>query len=149
LNRGSAQAVARPEGACFGEALVDRKRCTLCFACANLCPTGALFSAESGIPQLQLVEDACVQRGLCERGCPENAVSLQARFMPQAAVRGTTRVLNDDELLACTTSGMRFISAKLMASSFERIKDHPVLAQGGRARLMTCPSFRQAALLQT
>jgi hypothetical protein len=59
------------------------------------------------------------------------------------------RVLNEDELLACTTCGKPFISARLLASSFERIKDHPVLAQGGRARLMTCPSCRQAALLQT
>ena len=141
--------VELPAGACFGEVVVDRKRCTLCFACVNLCPTGALSSDAGGAPRLRFAEDACVQCGLCERGCPEKAVSLRPRFRPQASARGATRVLNEDELLACTTCGTPFISRKLLASSFERIKDHPVLAKGGRARLMTCPACRQIALLQT
>lgn len=138
-----------PAGACFGEVVVDRKRCTLCFACANLCPTGALSSDDGGTLRLRFAEDACVQCGLCERGCPEKAVSLRPRFRPQASVRGATRVLNEDALLACTTCGTPFISRKLLASSFERLKDHPVLAQGGRERLMTCPACRQIASLQT
>ena len=136
-------------GACFGEVRVDRKRCTMCFACTNLCPTGALTSDEGGTPRLRFAEDACVQCGLCEKGCPERAITLHARFRPQASLRGATRVLNEDELLACTTCGTPFISRKLLASSFERIKDHPVLAQGGRERLMTCPACRQSALLHT
>jgi len=149
---GSGDAAAAPveltAGACLGEVLVDRKRCTLCFACVNLCPTGALSSDEGGTPRLSFAEDACVQCGLCERGCPEKAVTLHPRFTPQAGARGTTRVLNEDELLACTTCGTPFISRKLLASSFERIKDHPVLAKGGRERLMTCPACRQISLLQ-
>jgi len=138
-----------PAGACFGEVVVDRKRCTLCFACVNLCPTGALSSDEGGTPRLRFAEDACVQCGLCDRGCPEKAVTLHPRFRPQTNARGATRVLNEDKLLACTTCGTPFISRKLLASSFERIKDHPVLAKGGRERLMTCPACRQIALLQT
>jgi ferredoxin len=150
LGNGAAAASAElPAGACFGEVLVDRKRCTLCFACVNLCPTGALSSDDVGTPRLRFAEDACVQCGLCERGCPEKAVSLHPRFRPQVSARGATRVLNEDELLACTTCGTPFISRKLLASSLERLKDHPVLAQGGRERLMTCPACRQHGLLQT
>jgi len=149
-NGGAAAASAElPAGACFGEVLVDRKRCTLCFACVNLCPTGALSSDDGGTPRLRFAEDACVQCGLCERGCPEKAVSLHPRFRTQADARGATRVLNEDELLACTTCGTPFISRKLLASSFERLKGHPVLAQGGRERLMTCTACRQIGLLQT
>jgi ferredoxin len=146
---GAVASVELPAGACFGEVRVDRRRCTLCFACANLCPTAALSSEEGGTPRLRFAEDACVQCGLCERGCPENAITLHPRFRPQADLRGATRVLNEDELLACTSCGTPFISRKLLASSFERIKGHPVLAQGGRERLMTCPACRQSALLQT
>ena len=150
LGDGGSTAVSAelPAGACFGEILVDRKRCTLCFACVNLCPTGALSSDDSGTPRLRFVEDACVQCGLCERGCPEKAVSLHSRFRPQVSARGATRVLTEDELLACKTCGTPFIGRKLLASSFERLKDHPVLAQGGRERLMTCPACRQFGLLQ-
>jgi hypothetical protein len=67
----------------------------------------------------------------------------------QSSLRGATRVLNEDSLLACTACRTPFISAKLLASSFERIEGHPVLAEGGRERLMTCPTCQQAALLQT
>jgi Fe-S-cluster-containing dehydrogenase component len=101
------------------------------------------------MPRLRFAEDACVQCGLCQVGCPEKAVSLRPRFRPQAGLREATRVLNEDKLFACTTCGTPFIGAKLLASSFERIRDHPVLARGGRERLMTCPTCRQAALLQT
>jgi ferredoxin len=151
LGNGAAAAASAelPASGCFGEVLVDRKHCTLCFACVNLCPTGALSSDEGGTPRLRFAEDACVQCGLCERGCPEKAVSLHRRFRPQASARGATRVLNEDALLPCTTCGTPFISRKLLASSFERLKDHPVLAQGGRERLMTCPACRQIGLLQT
>jgi ferredoxin len=138
-----------PADACFGEVRVDRKRCTLCFACTNLCPTGALSSDEGGMPRLRFAEDACVQCGLCDKGCPEKAISLHPRFRPHASLHGATRVLHEDELMPCTSCGTPFISRKLLASSFQRIQDHPVLAQGGRARLMTCPACRQRALLQT
>jgi ferredoxin len=145
----AATPTALPADACFGEVVIDRGRCTLCFACTNLCPTGALSADDGGTLRLRFAEDACVQCGLCERGCPEKAVSLRPRFRPQASARGATEVLNEDELLACTACGTPFISRKLLASSLERIEGHPVLSQGGRERLMTCPACRQNALLQT
>lgn len=136
-------------GASFGEVCVDRQRCTLCFACANVCPTGALTSHDAGAPRLLFAEDACVQCGLCVAACPEKVVSLHPRFRPQRSARGETRTLNEDQLLACTNCGTPFIGARLLASSLERIKGHPVLARDGRERLMTCPSCRQHAMLQT
>lgn len=141
--------VELPAGACFGEVVVDRRRCTLCFACVNLCPTGALSSRDDGTPRLQFAEDVCVQCGLCAVGCPEKAVSLHPRFRPQPGLRGTTRVLNEDSLSPCTRCGTPFIGAKLLASALARLEGHPLLQGGGRERLMICPTCRQNASIQT
>ena len=140
--------VPLPPDAYFGGVSVDRNHCTLCFACTNLCPTGALTADNEGFPRLRFVENACIQCGLCERGCPEKAVTLQPRFIPLPGARLESTVLQQDELFPCTACGTPFINRRLLASSLERVKDHPVLAQGGRERLMTCPACRQTAMLQ-
>ena len=136
-----------PSGASFGEILVNPQRCTLCFACTQLCPTGALVANNDKIQQLVFRESACVQCGLCEQGCPEKAIKLHARFAPSALDENTTRVLYQDEQLACKSCGTPFISRRLLASSLERLKGHPLLAKGGRESLMTCPSCRQRGML--
>lgn len=141
--------ISLPASASFGAVLVNKSKCTLCMACTNLCPTGALQSADGGVPRLSFTEDACVQCGLCDRGCPEKAISLLPRYLPQTGERGATRVLNEDELAPCTNCGTPFISRRLLAASLAHIEGHPVLAKGGRERLMTCPSCRQQAMIQT
>jgi ferredoxin len=144
-----ADIVSLPAKTSFGAVLVNKARCTLCMACTNLCPTGALQSDEDGAPRLNFTEDACVQCGLCDRGCPEKAISLVPRYLPQASARGVARVLNEDDLAPCTSCGTPFISRRLLAASLAHIEGHQVLAKGGRERLMTCPSCRQQAVIQT
>ena len=140
--------VELPVGAAFGEVRVNRQRCTLCFACTNLCPTSALKANNANTQQLIFREGACVQCGLCVQGCPEKALSLHARFATQALARKTSVVLHQDEQILCKSCGTPFISRRLLASSLERLKDHPVMAQGGREALMTCPACRQREMLQ-
>ncbi|WPC65887.1 4Fe-4S binding protein [Rhodoferax ferrireducens] len=136
-----------PAGSSFGQVRVNAQRCTLCFACVNLCPTSALKAVDAKTQQLVFQESACVQCGLCVVGCPEKALSLQARFAPQALANMTRIVLHQDEQLACTSCGTPFVSRRLLASSLARLKDHPVMAKGGREALMTCPSCRQREML--
>lgn len=136
-----------PAGSSFGQVHVNAQRCTLCFACINLCPTSALKAVDAKTQQLVFQESACVQCGLCVVGCPEKALSLQARFAPQTLANMTRTVLHQDEQLACTSCGTPFISRRLLASSLARLKDHPVMAKGGREALMTCPSCRQREML--
>ncbi|MFQ5760689.1 MAG: 4Fe-4S binding protein, partial [Acidiferrobacterales bacterium] len=62
---------ALPLGAPFGEIQVDRSGCTLCMACASICPHAAL-SDGGELPQLLFDEWNCVQCGLCETACPED-----------------------------------------------------------------------------
>ena len=136
-----------PSDASFGEVRVNPQRCTLCFACTQLCPTGALVANNAKMQQLVFRESACVQCGLCVQGCPEKAMKLHARFAPSALDESTTRVLYQDEQMVCKSCGTPFISRRLLASSLERLKGHPVLAKGGRESLMTCPSCRQRGML--
>lgn len=144
------KAIELPAAACFGEVVVDTARCSLCLSCANLCPTGALAAGRGDPLQLRFVEDDCVQCRLCERACPERAISLHPRFVPAAGARGASRLLiEQDDRLRCTACGDPFINRRLLASSLERIGSHPVLAEGGRDRLLTCPACRRKALLQT
>ena len=72
---------------------VDRERCTLCMACASVCP-GKALQAGGEKPELQFIEDNCVQCGLCARSCPENAVAPSPRFLFDAALRRQARVLS-------------------------------------------------------
>lgn len=148
VGSGTSGITSLSEGASFGAVRVNPQRCTLCFACTNLCPTRALTAVNATTQQLVFQESACVQCGLCVVGCPEQALSLQARFAPKALAQMTRTVLHQDEQLACTSCGTPFITRRLLASSLERIKDHPILAKGGRETLMTCPACRQREMLQ-
>ena len=140
---GAMTPLALAPGMPFGEVAVDRAKCTLCFACANLCPAEAFVAEPEPVPKLRFVEARCVQCGLCEAGCPEHAITLHPRFMVDAAARGKARMLHEDELFCCIECGTAFISRRLLASSLERLKDHPVLGEGGVERLKMCPVCRQ------
>ena len=139
--------VALPVGATFGQVRVNQQRCTLCFACANLCPTRALKANNAQTQQLAFQESACVQCRLCVQGCPEKAISIHARFAPQVLAQMTATVLQQGEQVACTSCGTPFISRRLLASSLARLKGHPTLAKGGQEALMTCPTCRQREML--
>ena len=139
--------VALAPGMPFGEVALDRAKCTLCFACANLCPANAFVAEPEPVPKLRFVEARCVQCGLCEAGCPERVITLHPRFMADAVARGEARVLHEDELFCCIECGTPFIGRRLLASSLERLKDHPLLGAEGVERLKMCPACRQRAIM--
>jgi ferredoxin len=128
----------------FGDVVVDRTKCTVCRACVNICPTGALLGTAEPLATLSFIEANCVQCGLCEAGCPEDAITLQPRFVADVAARNAARVLHEDELARCTSCGTPFIAASLLAASLARMRDFPGLASsGGIERLKLCPACRQ------
>jgi ferredoxin len=63
----------------YGTIEVDPDKCTLCLACVSQCPTGAL-NDRSDRPEINIVENACVQCGLCANTCPETAITLKPQF---------------------------------------------------------------------
>ncbi len=75
----SALSIALEPGDPYGTIEVDSDKCTLCLACVSQCPTGAL-NDRSDRPEINIVENACVQCGLCANTCPETAIALKPQF---------------------------------------------------------------------
>ena len=127
--------IALPEGAPYGAVLVDTDACTLCLACAGLCPSGALGD-NPDMPQLRFQESACLQCGLCANVCPENAITL----VPQMDLRDeamSQKVLNEEEPFECVECGKPFG----VKSTIERIAaqlegKHPMFAKSAQGRMI-------------
>lgn len=106
-----------PDHAPYGAVIVDTDACTLCLACASLCPSGALVDNPDK-PQLRFQEDACLQCGLCAHVCPEDAITLQPQLNLNDAALSQT-VLNEEEPFACVECGSLFG----VKSTIERITE--------------------------
>ena len=127
---------------------VSKERCTLCFACVNLCPTYALSNGSDALPELRFTESRCVQCGLCERGCPEHAIQLIPQITLARAVREESRVLFADEPFKCIRCGTPFISRRTLMRSMELVKEHPLIQQEGIERLKLCMPCRADATMR-
>lgn len=136
------------EGASFGAVIVDRQGCTLCLACTNLCPTGALTRGNGTPPALMFKESLCVQCNLCRGGCPEKAITLQPRFLPKRSEREEIRILHADEPVPCSRCGAPFTTRRMLAVSMALVDSQRSLTMpGGTAALRQCPACRQREIL--
>lgn len=117
------RAIPLPRGAPFGEIKVDRKACTLCMACVGVCPASAL-SDGADLPQLIFREGNCVQCGLCETACPENAITLAPRYLYDPELRQQTRILNEEQPFCCIVCGKPFATRAMMDRMAEKLKGH-------------------------
>jgi ferredoxin len=117
------EAVALPQGAPFGEVLVNRDTCTLCMACVSVCPASAL-SDGADLPQLNFVEANCVQCGLCEGACPEQAIERTPRYLYDGQERRRSRVLNEEAPFLCVSCGRPFATRQMMDRMTEKLRGH-------------------------
>ncbi|TXK62364.1 4Fe-4S binding protein [Alkalisalibacterium limincola] len=135
-------AVALPAGAPFGEVRVDTAACTLCMGCVSVCPSHALTDGGE-TPRLDFTEDLCLQCGLCERACPEQAITLAPRFVYDFEVRRQPRVLNEEEPFCCVACGEPFATPSVMEKMAQRLQGHPLWAdEATRARMQMCGDCR-------
>ena len=140
--------VRLPERSSIGAVVVSEERCTLCFACVNLCPTYALSNGSDALPELRFTESRCVQCGLCERGCPEHAIQLIPQITLARTVREESRVLFADEPFKCIRCGTPFISRRTLMRSMDLVKEHPLIQQEGIERLKLCMPCRADATMR-
>lgn len=136
-------------GAPFGTIEVDRERCTLCSACARICPVAAIRyddGVDSGSARLAFAEELCVQCGACERGCPERAIELKARLAP-ASVRGTWRIVATETLSSCLDCGRGFMPQKLLEANIRRSQSSAA-PQMMIEQMRRCPDCRHRRIRQ-
>lgn len=140
--------VSLPRGAPFGQVQVDTRACTLCMSCPQVCPTRALSDAGDK-PQLNFTEDLCVQCGLCETACPEDAITLNARFLFDWEERRKPRVLNEEEPFCCVSCGKPFATASVVQRMTERLEGHHMFQSDEAVRrLKMCGDCRVMDMFQ-
>lgn len=108
-----------PEGAPYGDIVVNTDTCTLCLACVSQCPVGALLDNPDK-PQLRFRESACLQCGICENTCPENAITLKPQFDPANTAR-EPRILHEDEPALCIECARPFGSRATIERIIEKL----------------------------
>jgi ferredoxin len=135
-----------PAGAPFGAITVDRERCTLCMACVGACPSQALRD-QAERPVLAMIERNCVQCGLCETTCPEDAIALVPRLNLAAEARQPV-TLNETQPFHCIRCGKPFGTAQMITTMLAKLGAHPAFSGAAAERLKMCPDCRVIDMLE-
>lgn len=121
----------------FGTVGVKAGRCTLCGACPERCPTGALRLLEDGDSSRLLFDHGrCVACEACVQVCPEAAVEM-TRGLVFARLSGET-ILAEDQMARCQRCGTS-IAPQRMLRKIQRSLNQ-TMARGGEALGRYCPS---------
>ena len=140
--------IALQPGAPFGAIALDHS-CSLCMACVNACPSGALQSCDN-TPRLSLMESRCHQCGLCMAACPEQAIELVPRLLFGNEEAERSVVLREMEPFNCVECGRPFASATMISCMQEKLKTHWMYASDSQARrLQMCRTCRTRDALST
>lgn len=134
------QEIALPSAAPLGSVRVDGHACTLCLSCVGACPAGALQD-NPGQPQLRFIEQNCLQCGLCERTCPEQAIALEQRLLLDAS-RREPRVVAEQAAFHCIRCGTPFGTERGIAAMIARLGAHPMFQGAAAERLRMCGDCR-------
>ena len=139
--------LALDDEAAFGQIAVDKKACTLCMSCVSVCPAGALLDGVDK-PQLNFVEDLCVQCSMCETACPENAIQLQPRYLFDREQARQKRIMNEEPIFHCISCHKPFATQKMIDTMVGKLKDHPMFQGAALERLKMCEDCRVKAMFK-
>lgn len=127
-------------GSPFGAVTVDPDACTLCMSCVSACPANALKD-NSQLPQLRFIEKNCVQCGLCEQTCPEDAIQLVPRLLLSER-RKEAVVLHEAQPFHCIRCNKAFGTQKGVETMLQRLGGHAMFQGAALERLKMCGDCR-------
>ncbi|QHE88783.1 4Fe-4S dicluster domain-containing protein [Hydrogenophaga sp. BPS33] len=137
-------AIALPaSGAPYGSVSVDSAKCTLCLACVGACPSRALADNPDQ-PQLKFIEKNCVQCGLCEVTCPEDAIELVPRLLlaEEGRARTRSRVLHEAQPFHCVRCAKPFGTLRAIEAMMAKLGGHAAFQGAAAERLKMCSDCR-------
>ena len=139
--------IALPAGAPFGTLEVDRGKCTLCLSCVGACPAAALADNQE-TPQLRFIERNCVQCGLCEVTCPEDAIRLAPRLNTADTAKKPV-VLNQATPFNCVRCAKPFGTRQMIDNMTAKLSAHSMFVGGGALRrLQMCADCRVVDMME-
>lgn len=141
------EVLALDTNAAFGEITVDTQKCTLCHSCVSVCPVGAVLDGVDQ-PQLNFIEDLCVQCGLCETACPEDAIELNPRYLFAREQARKVRVLHEEPVFNCISCDKPFATKKMIDTMTEKLKGHAMFQGPALERLKMCEDCRVKAMFK-
>lgn len=141
------QMLTLSDTAAFGEIGVDKQACTLCMSCVSVCPAGALVDGVDK-PQLNFIEDLCVQCGMCEQACPENAIDLRPRYVFDRTVARQKRLLHEEPVFHCISCHKPFATQKMIDTMIGKLAGHPMFQGAALDRLKMCEDCRVKAMFK-
>jgi len=133
--------------AAFGEIQVNTKTCTLCHSCVSVCPVGAVLDGVDQ-PQLNFIEDLCVQCGLCETACPEDAIDLIPRYLFDREQARKVRLLHEEAIFNCISCDKPFATKKMIDTMTEKLKGHAMFQGAALDRLKMCEDCKVKAMFK-
>jgi ferredoxin len=141
------ETIPLPVNSPFGFIQVNKTACTLCKACIGACPEAALLDAEDA-PKLRFIERNCVQCGLCEKTCPEDAITLVPRLLLGAQAKEPV-VLNEAEPFNCVRCGTPFGTRQMVDNMLAKLGAHSMFAGAGALkRLQMCGDCRVVDMVE-
>lgn len=90
----------------------DDKTCTLCGACPDRCPTGAITLQEGPSSQLLFDHSRCIACGACVKVCPEQVLRLEKKL--DFSRLGVKTVLAEDRMAHCQSCGKEIAPLAMM-----------------------------------
>uniref|UniRef100_A0A3L0W264 4Fe-4S dicluster domain-containing protein n=1 Tax=Escherichia coli TaxID=562 RepID=A0A3L0W264_ECOLX len=140
-NQGSREMLAVPHGAPYGSVELKEADCTLCMGCVAVCPTRTLHSV-GHTPGLNFIEQDCIQCGMCEKACPEQAIVLAPRLQPVPEARRAVQSLKAEEAACCIRCGKPFAPASMIRRIQQKLAGHSHFQNEAAQRLLMCEECR-------
>ena len=97
-------------------------------------------------PQLNFIEDLCVQCGLCETACPENAISLIPQYLFDREQARKVRLLHEEPIFHCLSCNKGFATKKMIDTMMDKLKGHAMFQGDALNRLKLCEDCRVKAI---